>query len=807
VARDQGGRIGFYGATGIVGALGICLFRLPIKRWWLRWPARLIAWPLCLLGLIWLVRGGVFLGLAVCLPQVIAHLSVPWFTDPNKIAWRPGRYTFLLLCVPAFITVVNLPKVAGALGEAVAGVALLCILLFPIVTDLPLTWRFRLATVFLGSPGPEMMMRHVQPWWLRWPTRCFAWLLCLYQSVAFLAFGWLLTPAATYGVLGFPIALTHLIEQVFYKPSGPDWYRAGFRLATGFVGEMGLSLYRRDVKQWWLRWFIRWLAWPVCLLGLLWFRMGGFFAFILIPYLRQGKRLRAAPLLPPEPDYRKRSLLFRLEPLDYVSLAIIFVVGLGLFLVRQKLVTFAPDGYYHLLVARRIAEDGLVLRPELWDYVREGIVPRWDFWEYAPMGRPHLYPPLLHLLIALCSLPFNKDVEAGMKVMQIVVFPGVLFSTWYLGRWLFDAPRGFVAMLLTGSGFFFVIISLFALPSILANAIAPFLLILFLTRRFFGATVLLTIILYAHMGVGALTVAGLFLFSLWRREYFKFALGVLGLSVFIALPWYGHMWIFRDWLGNPMASQIGTDIGSRLMGVYMKMKWLLMLDLVVVLLVIRAWKMIPWFETRYCILLCMLIGFLPMFFEYGGRYCCHTVQIWAIVAAVPLVRFLAPPLKARRVALFMALAFLFPPLSLSGSEGSIGLKMHPFPSGWTMAGIVMINGNSSFGDDEEGELQYAEAVALGTHIKENTSRDQIIHILVKPGDHKKAHMAVTLGYHADRRIDEAAWPEVRPADPDLAAKALDDPQGCYVTRNRELLPEDLQVTELDGHYIGIRVLE
>ncbi|HOP09099.1 MAG TPA: hypothetical protein PLC12_02665, partial [Candidatus Methanofastidiosa archaeon] len=63
---------------------------------------------------------------------------------------------------------------------------------------------------------------------------------------------------------------------------------------------------------------------------------------------------------------------------------------------------FSPnviDLWYHLAIARKILE--------------LGTIPLWDFWEFAPAGRPHLYPPLSHLLIALFSGSPDNVIQGG----------------------------------------------------------------------------------------------------------------------------------------------------------------------------------------------------------------------------------------------------------------------------------------------------------------------------------------------------------------------------------------------------------
>jgi hypothetical protein len=43
--------------------------------------------------------------------------------------------------------------------------------------------------------------------------------------------------------------------------------------------------------------------------------------------------------------------------------------------------------------------------------LERGHIPIWDDWEFAPMGRPHLYPPFLHLSIAFFSGDPDRVVE------------------------------------------------------------------------------------------------------------------------------------------------------------------------------------------------------------------------------------------------------------------------------------------------------------------------------------------------------------------------------------------------------------
>ncbi len=584
-----------------------------------------------------------------------------------------------------------------------------------------------------------------------------------------------------YFIFGLPIALTELLQWSFLKLAGEDWYKAGFRLSTFFIGAGGLALYKKPIARRLLRFPARIAAWLFCLAGLAWFVFcRGFLAFFLVPYLRQGKRLRAAPLQKPEPEWVGRSLTFRIEPLDILSISLILLLGALLWVARSKIYPMAPDGYYHALVAREI--------------VRTGNVPVWDWWEYAPLGRPHLYTPLLHILIALLSLPFNKDIIQGMQLFSVVLLPTVAFTTWYLARWLFDARRGFFAVLLLGIDQMFLLLGWYILPSIIANAVMPLVLVFFLSKRFWPAAVLLSFALYAHMGVATLGFVGLFLFAVWRREYFKFFLGMAAMAILLALPWYGHIWMHHEWLANPV-----RDILPPVIGRFMKLAMLLFLNLILALLVIRGWKMIPWFEKRYKLLLCQVVGFLPMLLEYGGRYFMHTVTVWVLFAGVPLVRFMNPPLRFRRVLLFLFLA-LCPVLLLQGMQANRPLTLTPMPSGWSLMPVIAFSDTEGLLGKQPDQLSPDEAREIGEYIKKVTAPGQVIHLL---GD---GNLGVVIAFHADRPIDTAAWPEVRNMQ-DIAQLnkwAESDPTGCYVAWDAAKLPADTEQTQIGRIFVGIR---
>ena len=127
----------------------------------------------------------------------------------------------------------------------------------------------------------------------------------------------------------------------------------------------------------------------------------------------------------------------RLSRWTLYSWALIFL--LTLFQVMQW--TLLPrflDIYYHLSVMKGFEDAG-------------GYVTR-AFWEYAPEGRPHLYPPLLHVWMWMLYKLGLGPISVG-RLVDCVSFPALL-ATWYFVVSRLAAPRpAFWALVLFSSAY------------------------------------------------------------------------------------------------------------------------------------------------------------------------------------------------------------------------------------------------------------------------------------------------------------------------------------------------------------------
>jgi hypothetical protein len=457
-----------------------------------------------------------------------------------------------------------------------------------------------------------------------------------------------------------------------------------------------------------------------------------------------------------------------------------------LLIAFRDIVPIPPDGYYHIMVARRILEDR--------------ALPLWDWWEFAPLGRPHLYPPLFHILLALLSLPFGGDVIDGFRLMTVLLFPGVLFAEWYFVKRLFGSRRALFALLLTGWDPMFALMALMGLPSVLAGALAVVALARFYERRFVSSGVLLFLSLAMHPGIGPFAAAGMVLFALWDGRYRKAGVYVAGLAFALASPWYMRLWAYRGWHVHPLDQGIYGDYWEW-PPLVAKLFWLQFLN--VMMLGLGIWGLIRarWREAANRLVLCAAVVYAPLLLSYGGRFYLHTVPFWAVFAAEPLSRLRWPRASWSGVARLAALA-LCPTLVIVG-YGTV-LRPGPLPmvSGWSVPVFLGCGGARLMdGGGRLGLMPFSEAEEVAAYVRVHTRPGQVLHV----GLGRDA--ALMLGMLADRPIDEGAWEEYSPPGRRSRAfqlAALRDPTGCYVEGKRSRMPKGVRAEKVGSVWVGTR---
>ncbi|MDZ4859811.1 MAG: hypothetical protein SGI88_12610 [Candidatus Hydrogenedentes bacterium] len=516
---------------------------------------------------------------------------------------------------------------------------------------------------------------------------------------------------------------------------------------------------------------LRW-AWGIPVFALLWWLT---------------RRLRHDPHELREPRWEGRALWFTLERLDRVSLGIIAGAGLLFWLGRNTVDPIPPDSVYHLLVARRITE--------------LGAIPWWDDWQFAPLGRPHLYPPLFHLLLAGAAKLAGGDFITGFRWVESLALPFTFFSTWYLARWLFDARRAFVALLIVGTDYSLVFTSVMGTPSVLSTSLFSILIVFFLSGRWLVATAIAIMIVYTHLGVPTIMFGALTIFCVFNRRYLPQLLAMAAITLVTGLPWYARLVIFRDWFAHPLELGVYGALPSEWIWFY-KIAWLQFISISILVLMIRSFRGLRWGEPRNQILLAIIAASLPMLLNYGGRFYTHSLHIWAILAGGLFAQYLVAPVSRKRIIAFCLLA-LTPSAGIMGTGTPIGPGVYPMPSAWLLGPFIAAGGLRLVNDSQPpGYVTWAQTSAVGERVAALTEPDQIIYC-----EHDR-DFALMVQWHAHRPIDTGAWEETQPGK--QAMELIDwagrnNPRACFVSRFNVGFPADMYVEQVGDLFIAIRM--
>ncbi|HIE24180.1 MAG TPA: hypothetical protein EYP68_08150, partial [Candidatus Korarchaeota archaeon] len=216
--------------------------------------------------------------------------------------------------------------------------------------------------------------------------------------------------------------------------------------------------------------------------------------------------------------------------LDWASIVLIFT-HLILLYANRNMLPFGFDTPYHLLIGKMYADfDRVVL---------------WDYYEFAPVGRPQLYPPFEHILIWWIHDGLGLDYVQIGRLIAVVQYPITLLLSWLVIRLIFDdvTAASFLGLLSSDARFWSWQLTVAPTAMILALYM-PFL-YFFLKKRRYLAVALLTVFLYSHLGMPYTIILSLLVSATLMREkdssYIKEAALVIGLSLLLFIPWAFHI--------------------------------------------------------------------------------------------------------------------------------------------------------------------------------------------------------------------------------------------------------------------------
>ena len=188
---------------------------------------------------------------------------------------------------------------------------------------------------------------------------------------------------------------------------------------------------------------------------------------------------------------------------------------------RWPLFPFFIDIYYHLSVMLGFNQAG--------GYVTHA------FWEFAPIGRAHLYPPLLHILMLdLYKLGLSEIFIA--RLISCFIYPLFLTSVWFVLSKIFKARLAFLTVVIFSAIYSFYLsvtdIIPFALPLLFCLWIFYFI----EKDKVISASLLLALSFYTHTFMSWMSILVFIFYGVLNRDKLKNCLKVSIAGIVLSAP-------------------------------------------------------------------------------------------------------------------------------------------------------------------------------------------------------------------------------------------------------------------------------
>ena len=435
---------------------------------------------------------------------------------------------------------------------------------------------------------------------------------------------------------------------------------------------------------------------------------------------------------------------FLKERTDYVSI-IYIVLNFILMMFNWDKILKCWDTPYHLLMGKM--------------YSDFKTITVWDYYEYAPVGRPQLYPPFLHILIwFIHDITFLDYISIG-RLIVILQYPLSLFSIWFTMKSLFGSREAFFSTIFLSLNIpFFSWMSTIA-PTALLSIIYPLLALYFYKKNIFLSTMMLTISLYSHLGIPYIFILSIIIFTflagIGGKKYFKELGLTLGLSALLFTPWIYRLYVFRDWIKFERA--MPKPLQFVLPEVNLILLPLLMVGVAISIIKMRR-------DIKYSLLLAGFIGFIPIFYTYQLRYYLHSPIVNSMVEAVgfsTIIFFFKKWVSKKKLSIIAILICLLltiipqPFISFHmfrppPRRGFISLTPTPLLINIYSLGKPVKPEGSIF----EDLFNYRQSYLVAEWIRENVDEDEIIHV-------PRGMMADFITLTTGRLTDGGMYGEVR----------------------------------------------
>ncbi|MFA5339538.1 MAG: hypothetical protein WC317_05285 [Candidatus Omnitrophota bacterium] len=233
----------------------------------------------------------------------------------------------------------------------------------------------------------------------------------------------------------------------------------------------------------------------------------------------------------PKPNWRLSSSIL---------IACLFLLSL---LNWQKF-PFFLDIYYHINVMRGFDTAG-------------GIVNH-AFWELAPAGNIHLYPPLFHLLL-LIPYKMGLDILFIARLFSALSFVSLLATLSFVANRLFSPKTGFFVAVAAAIPFTFFLKLTITIPVTLSLIFILLAFYAFEENRKLACPMLIACAFYTHLGMPWLGLLAFILYGLARRDILMRVLKTVLFSLALSAPVIIHVLANIHGLENPLGVKVAEN--------------------------------------------------------------------------------------------------------------------------------------------------------------------------------------------------------------------------------------------------------
>jgi hypothetical protein len=274
----------------------------------------------------------------------------------------------------------------------------------------------------------------------------------------------------------------------------------------------------------------------------------------------------------------------------YGTFGIIALFSVLLIIRWQNLPVFL-DIYYHASCMMGFKEAG-------------GIVLH-DFWEYAPAGRPHLYPPLFPVVL-LGMAKSGLPIIFILRLACVAIYPLMLSAIAWVVTKLYNDRCAFFTILAASLPYTFFLNVITAIPASISLILLVLLFYAVETRRTICGILLLGLSFYTHGALPWISILTLILYAGLKRDNIKSIILIAIGGIALGSPWLIHAVLNKSYFSsNSLAINKYFDGNI----------FLYLFALAGLLIALKK-------KGRSLFFLAMIIAMLPMIKNYTFRFLC-----------------------------------------------------------------------------------------------------------------------------------------------------------------------------------------